>query len=87
MAVKVTLTPAGEDSWKASCDMFGLEATAETKEEASSRINAKIKEHVDKLAAEGKIVVPERAMPVTKAPGKTVPVLSSCGCSGKNCKK
>ena len=76
MAIKVLIQPV-EGGYKATCRMLGYEVLAETKEEASGKINAMIKAYVEKRTAAGDI--PE---------GKTDPACTSdpsCrngGCSG-----
>jgi len=75
MPVKVYIKPI-EGGYRASCQQFGFEVDAKTKEEASGRMNEKIKERVEAMKAAGKLS--------EKAPAACSPQdgCSQSGCSG-----
>lgn len=76
MAIKVLIQPV-DGGYKATCRMLGYEVVAESKEEASRKINAMIKAYVEKRTASGDI-------PAGKAAPSCAsdPACRTGGCSG-----
>ncbi len=79
MPVKVLIEPSG-GGYKATCGMFDFVVKAKTKEEASRQINTMIKDHAEKLKAEGKVPLPKTENSCTPAPDKECKTTSCSGC-------
>lgn len=54
MPIKVYLKPS-EDGYKAVCPVFDFEVCAPTKDEASRRMNEKIRIRIEEMKAAGKV--------------------------------
>ena len=79
MPVQV-LIQSTKDGYKATCSMFGFTVEAKTKEEASQQINAMIKDHTEKLKAEGKIPLPKDRNSCTPMPNTACKTTDCSGC-------
>jgi len=81
MPVKVFIEPF-ENRYRAICRMFDFEVVADTKAEASEKMNDKIRRHVEELSRSGQIPVRENATSCEKEASCPVKGCSGCSSSG-----